>query len=54
VNELQTYNRKSIRLKGYDYTHAGAYFITICTKEKECLFGKITDRKMLLNDVEML
>ncbi len=32
--------RKSIRLKGYDYSQRGAYFITICTKAKRCLFWK--------------
>uniref|UniRef100_Q3AQE3 Transposase IS200-like domain-containing protein n=1 Tax=Chlorobium chlorochromatii (strain CaD3) TaxID=340177 RepID=Q3AQE3_CHLCH len=46
----EKYNRRSIRLKGYDYWQVGAYFITICTQNKECLFGKITDGKMVLND----
>lgn len=32
-------SRRSIRLQGYDYTLAGAYFITICTWNQECLFG---------------
>jgi REP element-mobilizing transposase RayT len=32
-------NRKSIRLVGYDYTSAGAYFVTICTRDLFCLFG---------------
>ena len=41
--------RRSIRLKGYDYSQAGAYFITICTQKRECLFGEISDRKMVLN-----
>ena len=35
--------RKNIRLKDYDYTRAGHYFITICTKEKEKLFGEIIE-----------
>ena len=33
--------RKAPRLKGYDYTSPGAYFITICAKNRECLFGSI-------------
>ena len=33
--------RKSQRLKGYDYTAPGAYFVTICAKGKQCLFGRI-------------
>ncbi len=44
-------NRKSIRLKGYDYTSPGAYFITICTSNHKYLFGDIIDDKMILNDV---
>jgi len=34
-------HRRSIRLKGYDYSQAGAYFITICTHNRGCLFGEI-------------
>lgn len=44
------HNRKSIRLKGYDYSQAGLYFITICLKNRACLFGDITDGEMQLND----
>ncbi|MEJ5165965.1 MAG: transposase [Thermoanaerobaculia bacterium] len=43
-------NRKSIRLKGYDYSHPGGYFITICTYNRKHLFGKIINGKMALND----
>ena len=35
------HHRKSIRLKGYDYTQAGWYFITICVQNRECLLGTI-------------
>ena len=35
------YSRKLNRLKGYDYSQNGAYFITICTKDKKCLLGKV-------------
>jgi len=37
-------------MKGYDYSQPGLYFITICTKDRECLFGEIIDCKMILND----
>ena len=37
----QIHHRRSIRLKGYDYSQAGLYFITICTHNRECRFGKI-------------
>ncbi|GIV24566.1 MAG: hypothetical protein KatS3mg026_0258 [Bacteroidia bacterium] len=43
-------NRCSIRLKGYDYSQAGAYFITICTKDRACLFGEVVNGEMRLND----
>ena len=44
------HHRRSIRLKGYDYTQAGAYFVTLCTWQRECLFGEIVGGKMQLND----
>lgn len=34
-------NRHSIRLNGYDYTQNGYHFVTICTQNRECLFGEI-------------
>ena len=43
------YRRRSIRLKGYDYTNPGAYFITMCAYNKELLFGKIINGEMCLN-----
>ncbi|QPK65669.1 transposase [Methylomonas sp. LL1] len=44
------HHRRSIRLKGYDYSQSGLYFITICTQNRLCLFGEITDGKIILND----
>ena len=46
----QIHHRRSIRLKGYDYSQAGAYFITICAHNRECLFGEIVDEEMVLNE----
>jgi hypothetical protein len=46
----QIHHRKSIRLKGYDYSQAGLYFITICVQDRKCLFGKIENDEMILND----
>lgn len=43
------HHRRSLRLKGYDYSSPGAYFITICTHQRECLFGEIVDGEMQLN-----
>lgn len=44
------HHRHSIRLKGYDYSQEGLYFITLCVQNKECLFGPIIDHHMHLND----
>ncbi|WP_245971562.1 transposase [Calidithermus terrae] len=44
------HHRRSIRLKGYDYAQAGAYFVTICTRDRACLFGEVVDGEMRLND----
>lgn len=41
--------RRSLRLQGYDYAQAGAYFVTICTQERACLFGEIVDGQMRLS-----
>ncbi len=47
----QIHHRRSIRLKGYDYSQAGLYFITICIHNRECLFGEITSGEMMLNEM---
>jgi hypothetical protein len=44
------HHRRSIRLKRYDYSLAGLYFVTICVQNRPCLFGKITDNEMILNE----
>ena len=43
-------HRHSIRLKNYDYSQAGLYFVTVCTEYRLHLFGKIIDFEMKLND----
>jgi len=43
------HNRRSIRLKGYDYSQAGLYFITICCQDRAHLFGNIENGEMKLN-----
>lgn len=42
--------RKNIRLKGYDYSQAGLYFITVCVQDRLCLFGNVQNGEMTLND----
>lgn len=44
------HHRRSIRLRNYDYSQAGAYFITLCTQKRECLFGAVVCGGMRLND----
>ncbi len=48
------HHRRSIRLKGYDYSQAGLYFITICVLDRECFFGEIRDGEMVLNDAGIM
>ena len=43
------HHRRSIRLPGYDYTQPGAYFVTICTHNREPLFGHVVNGEMVLN-----
>jgi REP element-mobilizing transposase RayT len=43
-------HRKSIRLKEYDYSRPGAYFITICTRDKQCILSNIIDGKLCLRE----
>ena len=42
-------HRRSIRLKGYDYTAAGGYFVTLVTFRRECLFGEVVNGEMRLS-----
>ena len=41
--------RKQLRIKGHDYSGYGPYFVTICTKEKNCVFGEVDGSEMKLN-----
>ncbi|MEA2077154.1 MAG: transposase [Candidatus Marinimicrobia bacterium] len=43
-------NRNSMRLQGYDYSKRGLYFVTGVVQDRLCLFGKIVNGKMILND----
>ena len=45
------HHRRSIRLKEYDYSQAGAYFVTICTHDRQCRFGNVLDGEMVLNEL---
>ena len=47
----QKHHRRSIRLPGYDYSKPGAYFITLVTQGRECLFGQVVAGEMQLSDM---
>lgn len=49
AHDSRPWHRRSIRHAHHDYTSAGAYFITICTQGRLCLFGDVVDRCMTLN-----
>ena len=46
----EKHHRRSIRLPGWDYRSRGAYFVTIATQGRECLFGEVVDGEMVLSD----
>lgn len=46
---MNFFDRRSIRLKHYDYSQQGAYFVTICTEYRQCLWGEIKQDQVLLN-----
>ncbi len=46
----QKHHRRSIRLKGYDYSQEGAYYVTIVAQNRACLFGDVVGGEMILND----
>ncbi len=48
------HRRRSIRLKGFDYSQAGAYFVTVVVRDWECSFGRVFDGAIQLNDTGRL
>ena len=49
ADNSEKHHRRSIRLKEYDYSQAGGYFVTICTQDRKCIFGEIVNGEMKLN-----
>jgi putative transposase len=49
-NNTSSEHRRSLRLKDYDYSQAGLYYITICIQNKLNLFGDVVDDKVILNN----
>ncbi len=48
------HHRQSVQLKDYDYSQQGIYFVTICTQNRQSLFGEIEDGQMLLNSAGLM
>ena len=48
--DRRKHHRRSIRLAGYDYSDPGAYFVTLCTYGRECVFGAVAAGAVRLND----
>src|SRR5262249_35164354 len=44
------HHRRSIRLRGHNYSDGGAYFITICVQDKQCMLGRVVDSRMTLSE----
>lgn len=49
--EPEKYNRRSMRMKGYDYSLSGAYFVTLLASERKHLFGKVNLDQVELNEI---
>ena len=46
----EKHHRRSVHMKGYDYSTPGAYFVTVCAWNRECIFGEIIDVEMKSNE----
>ena len=47
----EIHRRRSIRIKGYDYARSGSYFITLCTRDRECWFGEVVNGTVQLSPI---
>ncbi|MGA8266833.1 MAG: hypothetical protein WB787_03655, partial [Candidatus Acidiferrales bacterium] len=50
MSPIEYPTRRSLRLREYDYRNPGVYFFTICAQDRRCIFGKIVNQKMVLNN----
>jgi putative transposase len=48
------HHRRSIRLKGYDYSRQGRYFVTLCVQDRRHFFGEIINQEMYLNEAGLM
>jgi putative transposase len=47
----EIHHRRSVRLRSFDYSRAGGYFITICAFQRECIFGEVAEATVRLNEM---
>ena len=50
----ERHHRRSVRLRGYDYSSPGKYFVTICVQHRERLYGEVINGEMKLNDAGLM
>jgi putative transposase len=48
------HHRRSIRLRDYDYSQAGYYYVTICTQDRVCRFGRVRGEHVYLNRMRLV
>ena len=49
--DRERHHRRSLRLPGYDYARPGAYFVTICVRNRECILGAVEDGLVALSSL---
>ena len=52
--DIEKHHRRSIRMKGYDYSLSGAYFVTLLSQGRACLFGEIKEGIIRQSDIGKL
>ena len=50
----EKHHRRSVRLKDYDYGQSGAYFVTVATHDRTCLFGVVAEGEIQLNEAGVM
>jgi putative transposase len=45
------HHRRSIRLKGHDYSQAGMYFVTLCAKGRQAVLGEVIENEVVLSEI---
>ena len=49
-HDAREHHRRSTRLRGYDYSQSGAYFVTLCVQNRQSVFGKVTNGRMISSE----